>query len=240
MEMKKILAVLLLLLFSTQALPSCQKNSQFTHQLSICGSYGVPGMFCSDLKGMGSDCNMMETDSQGRILFSYTAQNIMTKKQESVLVICQRYDEKYVYFYEDLCYLREPYESSDVDEWKQHNDWDASVDYSKMSRRKNKVSFDLVIVSESALKYQELRPACRKALNISESQIKELCFVDEDLNGHELYWLELDIDGETEAYFIIADLNYNIATMAVHSGDLNVLDLSQFKQQNGWVYGFTD
>lgn len=37
--------------------------------LVVCGSYAVPGMFCFDLKGGTYDLEILEEDSQGRIMY---------------------------------------------------------------------------------------------------------------------------------------------------------------------------
>lgn len=244
--MVKVLRKIFILgIFIVVFLSCTPKNFTDTSQIStdvlvLCGSYGVPGMFCMDFRGGTYSCEILEMDSEGRALFSYSTKNIITGEWESVLAICQKYDSQYVYFYEDLCYLRGAYQDHDVEQLKILNDWECPLNFDKMSRRKNKISFDRVVIPESLLDSKRIYSVCCEVLKVSTTQIKTLRMLDEDLNGHELYWFELDMEGNLETYFLIINSNYQIKTMIANPEDINVSELVQFKQQNGWVYGFTD
>ena len=73
------------------AVSGCRSRSQEL-DLAICGSYAVPGMFCWDLKGGTFDVEVLETDEEGRILFSYSAENIITHQIDTALVVCKKID----------------------------------------------------------------------------------------------------------------------------------------------------
>lgn len=46
----------------------CLSQSE-SHNLAVCGSYAVPGMICYELKGNTFNCEVIEKDTYGRILF---------------------------------------------------------------------------------------------------------------------------------------------------------------------------
>lgn len=217
-------------------LTGCKSNSQ-QMDLAICGSYGVPGMFCHELKGGTYYCEILETDSQGRVLFSYTTHSVITDEDETAIVICQAIDSKNVYFYEDQCYLLGEPEDSDIEPLKEQNDWDCVLDYSKMSKRSNKVSFDLYIVTNNELVHKDVKNACTEELGIEESQIKELCILDKDPSGSGLYRLIVENDGIDEKYYVLVNTDYEVALMEGSNEHAAPADIALFKQSNGWEYG---
>ena len=168
----KRLSIFFLYLFTLTVLISCKDISP-RHEMLVCGSYSVPGMICYDLKGGKFDCEILEEDSHGRILYEYTTKNVITDKEETALVICQMFDSEYVYFYEDKCYLLSGYENSEIDKLKEQNDWNEALDQSKMSRREINISFDLVLMTDSKIEANSVRSACRKELGINDKQLQE-------------------------------------------------------------------
>ena len=233
---KRILILLpLILLFLT----GCKSRLQ-TIDLAICGSYGVPGMFCYELKGGTNECEVLETDSQGRILFSYTTDSVITGEDETAIVICQAIDSKNVYFYEDQCYLLGEWEDSDVELLKEQNDWECELDYSKMAKRSNKISFDLHIITDNELVHKEVKNACIAELCIDESQVKELCILDKNPSGSCLFWLVVENEGIAEKYYVLVNADYEVALMEGSDEHAAPSAIALFKQNNGWDYGFDD
>lgn len=228
--------LLLAILFSLCFLTACGHVS-LDIELAVCGSFSVPGMFCMDLKGGTFSCNIIEEDSEGRILYEYTTESDITGHIESVLVVCQQIDSKYVYFYEDLCYQFLDSDQSATEDLKEKNDWNKPLDYSKMARREIKVSFDLCIINGGALYVKDLRTACGKALNMDSSQIGDVIFIDCDFSGHELYYISPRFSGSTE-YFVLCDTSYNVSLFEITDKKVIPSDLAEFKTENGWSYGF--
>lgn len=209
-------------------------------EMAVCGSYGVPGMICYDLKGGKFDCEILEEDSHGRILYEYTTKNVITDKEETTLVICQMFDSEYVYFYEDKCYLLPGYENSEIDTLKEQNDWNEALDQSKMSRREINISFDLVLITDSEIETNSVRSVCRKKLGINDKQLEELCVLDTDHNGHELYWLCV-LSNESEAhYLVVASTGYAVSIFPLEDGVMDSAAIAEFKRESGWIYGFTE
>ena len=91
--MKKTLLLVVSLLL---LLAGCRSHDA-QYDLAACGSYGVPGMFCLDLKE--NSCEVLAKDPYGRVLFRYTAYSVITKKIETAVVICQKSSSSNVCFY---------------------------------------------------------------------------------------------------------------------------------------------
>ena len=206
-------------------------------ELALCGSYAVPGMFCADLKG-GSSCEILEEDGQERILYEYTTYNNISEKEENVLVICQKIDDSYVYFYEDLCYLTPGYTAEDIDHFKNVNDWDKAIDESKLSRRTNHISFDLFIMVDSLLEHNSVREACIRATQLKSDQIKTITILDTDEHEAALYLLIGENNGKKQQFLVIVDTNYHAAAMGITDGFVSPDSIASFKRDNGWIYGY--
>ena len=234
-NMKKILILFLTILLAF-SFASCQKNNSENINLKVCGSYAVPGMFYADMKGMGATCEPIERDSFGRILYTYSTRNFLSEIQETVYVICQKYDSEYVYFYEDICYLPIDRSDDELETLKTKNDWDKELDLSKMSRRTNDITFDLVLNTSNDLVWNKAENVWSKALGVEVSDIKEMCIVDEDPSGNVICFSKVSglVD---KRYFVFCSSEYEIEYMEIKSySDLS--ELYSFKAKCGWEYGF--
>ena len=235
-----VYTLILLFVFS-----SCIKESTIISNLPIdesiklqlCGSYAVPGMFSPDLKGVESIIHIRERDSKGRILLDYTAFNVISGQNETVLLICQKLDEDYVYFYEDICYLFSGYNEEDVHELKTQNDWDQPYNDQKLSRRRIDVSIDLYINNSSSLSYNQIRDIIVSQLKLDQKDIMELCFVDNDVVGNEINYLFVEKDGAREKYLLFVDRSYTISYLKIEGDSINTNDFHEFKLNNHWVFG---
>ena len=228
--------MLLLLVSILFSLAACA-STDIHLELALCGSYAVPGMFCSDLKGGSFSCEILEEDSQGRILYEYTTKNLISGNEDTALVICQKIDDESVFYYEDVCFLLSGYSAQDVEQLKEANDWNAPLDESKLSRRVKNISLDLFIMPDDALEHKSVRQACIRTLQINPEQAKDLFLLDTDGYGKTLY---LFIAGSSTGYlryFIITDSSYRIAFMEIVDGLVNPDAVASFKQENGWTYG---
>lgn len=110
----------------------------------------------------------------------------MTEEDETAVVICQAIDSDYVYFYEDICWHMGEYTEDDLATLKEQNDWEEELDFDKMSKRKNKVTFDGFLLTTHELEYKPLKVACCKELNIQEEQITGMPTLDKNDKGYEL------------------------------------------------------
>lgn len=204
--------------------------------LTVCGSYAVPGMFCYAFKGDYCSVNVIERDEQNRILFEYNCYSVIEEKEKKAYVICQKYDSNYVYYYEDICFSFSDDEET-LSELKAQNDWGKSLNQSKMSRRKCDFTFDLEIIKASELDYGEAREVCAKTFGINEEKIAELCFIDSDSAGNEMCFLKTASD-EEKKYLVVINKDYEIDYLCLTEDLLETEDFIEFKKRVGWVYGF--
>lgn len=238
-DMKEFFRTLIVCLFVIFVASSCSAKSP-NLDLAVCGSYGVPGMFCSELKGNSFSCEVLETDEEGRTLFSFSTQNVITGKVETAFVICQAFDSDYVYYYEDVCYLFSDLDVSmlNTSNLKSLNNWGLPLNQSKMSRRSNKISADLFIITNPTLDYQRLRAICCEEKDAHESQIKEFCFLDEDCSGRTLYWFSFEKDGSLKRYFVFANSSYQVSFFEAEGTLADYNKIASFKKTCEWAYGF--
>lgn len=233
--MKRLLLVLIVF---AQLIFVAGCTSQLERQnLAICGSYAVPGMFCADLKGADYECNIIETDTQGRILYTYVTDSIITGNKERALVICQNSSNDAVWYYENECYLIGTWTSADIEQLKITNDWNQTLNYGKMTHRVNTVSLDSYIIIPCEIDTATLRAACCTHLGIDHSQVLELCFLDADEGGLALYWLCVEKEHNIQRYFILTNKNCEVISTSAQ-GNLDDLEIvAKFKTDNFWGQG---
>lgn len=230
--MKKMIAFLLILLLMCGILAGCGLAEEL--ELAVCGAYGVPGMMVAELKGGSHELQIIERDSQGRILYSFTADNTITQKEETALVICQHIGNDTGYFYEDICYLFAPYSDEQITQLKQANDWSKELNFDKMTSRPIRVSYDFWIITDVALDYRKIEDSYCEANNIEYEQIQDMFILDVNPKGMPLYQLELERDGEIENYLVIVNLEYECFSLKFDGTLEDFQQLAQFKSDHGW------
>jgi len=241
--MKKCFVIILLICTMLTCFSSCRLPVSEGHSLSAVGSFAIPGMFISDLRGASTEIEVQERDDYGRILFRYTAYNEFTKQTEDAMVICQKYNQKKVYFYEDVCYLISDISNISVDELKSANDWNLPLDESKMSIRSYYISFDLFLSSDYPISTSRSRveKAYEKYFKDSGNQIVSFWRTDLDEGGKNLHIVILqNADGVEEQYFSVIDSSYQINVMKITDYATALSQLREFKKQCGWKYPQND
>lgn len=231
MRVRKIYAIALLMLIAL--LSGCGSTNKRDH-LVACGSYAVPGMDCSDLKGNHYTCEMLEEDSYGRVLFSYEIYNVVSGKEENALIVCQLMNGEDVYFYEDVCFLIGDYNDEDIVQIKEKNDWERKPNPDKMTRREVRVTFDLTLVMHHELDYKTVRESCFETLGVDEAERKEFCLCYVNEKGYGLYYLALQTEEGLEKYWVISDLEHNIYAAPVNEDLNNIESLIELKKESGW------
>ena len=231
--MKKALSVFLCIV--CLLLSSCSSNPEHFAMLST-ASFAVPCMFRSDMKG--GRYEVLEEDDYGRILFSVQDYCILSGDDETATVIMQKYDRRYVYFYEDICYTLDSF-SETVDELKERNDWEKPLDEAKMSRRRVQYSLDNYLQLDSESEFNRIMTKWKMRLAIDGASIVNYSIT--DFNGtHGLYVIVLETkEKEKEYYFsIIDDSSYEDAYEKIDDLSDYREELISFKESCGWQYGF--
>lgn len=235
--MKRITAAIVCRVTAFLLLAGCEPQTR-SRELAICGTYAVPGLALGDLKGGTYSVGILEEDAYGRYLYEFAAENVVTGEWSTALVICQKIDTEYVYYYEDECFLLPGYGEYDIETLKAKNDWDEPLDESRLSRRKNQTSVDLYIIMDTPLDVQKIRTAFAAKKGIMESDIVNYCILDVDNAGHELFWFRVYENGQPEDYFAVVDPAYTVECLRVTGYAFDISELIALKQTAGWVYGY--
>ena len=229
--MKRVCISVLIIVLIASMFSGCNSEISEDMTLAVCGSYAVPGMFCNELKGGTFSCEIVERDSAGRILYLYTTKNAISDSVESAYMICQKYDSRYVYFYEDICYAVGDSDEENIEALKALNDWDKPLNDDKMAARSKSVTMDLYITTDTQLDHYELVRYIANELSVEQETISKLIFLDNNMKGKSLYYLQLDSD---DAYLVISDEKYNIKFSEKVDSN-NVLGMiSDFKRTCEW------
>ena len=201
----------------------CSVNTKETN-LAICGSFAVPGMFCANLKRSTNGCEIIEEDSYGRILYSYTAYSVITDKKETAVLICQKLSSTDVYFYKDICYLLDEWSDEELLLLKEDNDWEKPLNPDKMSSASTRTTLDGYISSSlGKLEFSKVQTACYEALDIKETSVRDFCIIDTSEDA-EIYWLVLSGNTDEECYFIRVEQDYSVTYLAAER-KLDALDV---------------
>ena len=229
--MRKFLVLISLLLII--ALNSCSQNVD-KNSLLICGTYATPGMFYSDLKGKEADIEIIEVDSYGRILFRYYSPNFISSEKNGVVIICQKVENEYIYYYEDLCYSFSV-DCEDYSKIKEVNDWNNPLDVTKMTKRQTAISFDLFLMPPTTVDYSTVQDLCCKQFNITQEDIIKLCLDDVDIHGNTIYYCEIKTDGNILRAVMFVSTNYECDYFVFDNLEkLSIEKFSAFKESNGW------
>jgi hypothetical protein len=196
------------------------------------------------LKGLPS-VNVIETDDYGRTLVSYEGYNEFTEKDECVYVICQKYENSTVYFYEDINYEWIGKETTDIEGFKNNNDWGKYfINESKLSGRKIHVSFDMKLVNDSPFSNN---PSSSKSFSNEKyrKSLSDNCGIEWDsiVSGVDCDWdgndqvLNVYCLDNGDKYFVITDIEYNTYAAKIEDPYNTHETVRALKEQSGWHYG---
>ena len=205
------------------------------------GSNAVPGMSGHDSYKI--DTEVIEKDEYGRIMILYKTYSGITEKNESAVVICQKYDKNKFYIYEDKCYIIGKYTDNDIEELKTANDWGEKIDLSKASTRNIKFSLNNHIIRDSCFDIQvpkDLFGYIERKIGLEDGEVKYSDLDLTDCNGKaNLYVLRTRDQQAPEVYFVIASKSkngegYDISFMKITDKYDFARELHAFKTENGW------
>ena len=136
--MKRSILLCLSLILFLFAASSCSINEEQDERerLQMCARL-IPGAWPS-VNDTYLEMSIIEKDEYGRVLFEFENLDEISGRILNFLVICQVDDAKgeRIYYYEDMHFLMSPYTAEELTHFKQVNDWNKPLDYSKMSMRK--------------------------------------------------------------------------------------------------------
>lgn len=208
--------------------------------------YNVPCTFSVN-EGETADTEVVEKDSYGRRLFSYSMyrdKGFNGYERICIYAICQKSDKNYAYFYEDIFFIIadsfESFEEGDIENLKKLNDWDQPLNQDRLA----KTSMDT--------KYTNYRRQINSR-EIFESTILENTdliaspyLVNVDKNEKVFYYVgvsSIDKEGIAKyhnSYFMMlnSDGSYDPDNFVVEIEDIyNYHDqMRTFKKKNGWSF----
>ena len=225
-----LLIVCCIMLFS-----SCGKADHGL-ELELCGSYAVHGMFYGELRGTESRAVQLETDRYGRELFAYTAPNLFADEMLTAYVICQKTDSQYVYYYEDICYYIGGSDEAALDQLKYQNDWDMPLEEEKLSKRNNRITFDLYISLGRTILDSDVYEQAGRELSISREQMQATKLLDLNTQKQELHLLRTGEGPTTKQYLLLLTPEGKFFWKELSVGIPAPEEIAEFKANHGWSY----
>lgn len=234
------LACILLVLLAMAGCLYDGKHSDLYHMVKsnvLCTNGAHPGQYVT--------IEVLETDSYGRRLFSYSigVPSSYGYDQICVVAVSQKTVLNRVYYYEDACFiLADAFEKLDeemISALKEKNDWDEPMNHQKMSRRRIHAQFEETV---------DVPEAFNKEVRCEPGSAVGSLYMDFDGKGKVLYYvLYYDKDYkdnvEIEERFYIAIVNedgtYDPETWLEELQDLYGYQeqVHEFKTKNGWTFG---
>lgn len=240
--MKRFFCCFLMMMIFTGCLTSCISDSLLEIDsphllLTACVYYSVPGFYQSDMKGVRVET--IETDDYGRTLVLCEKFNWLTEQYESAYVICQKYGDATICFYEDINYTWVDEFGKNLENLKRQNDWNKEINEAKFSsRNKIKVTIDLCLVKALPFSdfsdekfYISLSEYCR----INKEEITSVQYCDWNGQNQVLYMIKLKND---EKFFCIVDKEYNTFAVKIENPYDLSNDICELKRQSNWYYGY--
>lgn len=202
------------------------------------------------------EISVLETDTYGRVLFSYTED---IDRQYFYILIMQRTDGQYAYYYPDDCYTKLVYEERDskpdasaeeVTALKSLNDWECPMDESKQEA--TAVIDKKPTKGKLKLKDNDFEPIIREYHESSgryihpknSSFVRWADYVKSDAYGREMYVVNTDFkeyyDKKEISYvysFLVIvqpDKSYDLSTVVILESSIMPQQVKVAKQQNGW------
>ena len=250
---KRIFKALLLIVVCSSVFSSCTTDLTSKNLAAQALIACLPTCTSYDLRN--EKMEKLEEDSYGRVLIAKEIDPSWQIYPEDTVAISilQKYDKNNVYFYDDLFYIflknasinEIDISSPEISDFKELNDWNKSLDDSKMSSRKTSVSMDLVVnrkrYDENRETTQKINKEIRYFLQSVYAHTDEndyyVSFCDFDEESKELYFAMREIrENEYDCYFVLRNVHGNFEVMKINDIYSYQQDLASFKKSNGWEY----
>ena len=244
------LTVIVVLLILTSLISGCfhsYSKDEVVMVTQFC--YAVPGAKVAKIgEGHALRSEFIDTDDYGRKLFAFS---INTSLGISAVSIMQKYDDKYVYYYDNVSYLMTEQFSQctpeQLDALKKANDWNRAMDEEKMIKREFVNRFSLSPDRESSLDQEVAINAFYGTIGEDENLSTYVGVFDFSQTGQEIFFVSRDeektINDKLEfvyvdSYLMIlnADGTCDPENYLIKLDDVNMSNapLAEIKEKNGW------
>ena len=193
-----------------------------------CCYFACPVCDVWDFRGYGY--SIISTDSYGRIMFTEEFSLWTIDDKIKCTVIMQKYDGHTVYYYEDDAYILGNVSISELNSFKNKNDWGKPLDDSKMTSRYVEMTFDGAISNTPDLGRDGIIPT---ALNVDDNQILDGFLTDFKSETQAIWLCKVSYDDDEKWFFVIAN-NGKYDAFETDSTLSNLGELGDFKKQIGW------
>ena len=246
-RVKTIGSLIIVLLILSSALPSGCFTKRYSPDMVRMFTqvfHAVPGGRSYDKHVI--EGKIIETDEYGRICFSFETGGLLTG-----ICIMQKYDEEYVYYYDNVSYLTSVWTRRySEEEWitfKEQNDWNQPIDEEKMIKREM-VKSNLSPNRESSIDLEAVKEAFYQTMN-ENGYIFGTGYFDYSQTGQEIFLVERyeRTKKEDDPYYyevfdyhlmiLNADGSYDPENYLIKIDDLSQSNapLAEIKARNGWV-----
>ena len=232
--MKRFLFCVLLILILL--LSSCRTEMSDFTAMGATAFFAVPSVGELDMRDVDDVSEEIEKDEYGRVLYLYRGYCGLAKEDKEILIIYQKHDDDYVYYYEDICYMFAAPSTENIESIKAINDWGCPLDESKMSRRRVRVSLWNRLNTTSSLTRWDVEQSISEEIGLD---IHAIDIDDVSPIGQEAYFVILkNASGKLYyGYYAIVDSSYKAKIMRIDSFEDFLQKLRPFKQECGWYYG---
>ena len=222
------LSILMMILSLT--LTSCRSLTKMTDIEAPCACCYFACPVCSVWDFRGIKGKQIDKDSFGRVL--YKEEFYLWKIDDKIkcTVIMQKYDGHTVYYYEDDAYYLGDISESEMESFKDKNDWGKPLDDSKMTSRYVEMTFDGAISNTPDLGRDGIIPT---ALNVDDNQILDGFLTDFKSETQAIWLCKVSYDHDEKLFFVIAN-NGKYDAFETDSTFSNLGELSDYKKQVGW------
>ena len=141
-----------------------------------------------------------------------------------------------MFYYEDICYIRDTADAVFIEDLKDRNDWNKPLNFEKMSARPIDISLDLVLQTDSKVDATKTKALFSQMAGIEEREIYEMCLLDVNGAGQALYVVLTNENDSTVRYLIFSDGDACIRWVALNEESSCEEQMTGFKRQNEWVY----
>ncbi len=223
------IALVAILIIITTTLTSCD-NHIGTYWIAIGMSLAMPLGHSPDLKG--KKIEVMETDQQGRELVMCKYKFIYTGEDGIAVIIFQHHDEKYIYFYEDQCFIMDDCSDDNIQNLKERNDWNKELNLKKATKRQMKMVMGELIYDPEPENWSKVEIILKRELGSTVWKNQYDCFY---LEGNQKEKYTCGVITSNGEYYCVLMQNYKAISHIKFTDKEHIAEeYASFKAENGW------